>query len=110
MEGLSTEPPVTREVIGLPHGTHYDGIPYCYRRHDASVSAAHAADGRRFAEERAFFEETADRMAARGWPRAARAARRHFSSRLNALTRLPAAARHGGLGGVRALARHAFGT
>jgi glycosyltransferase involved in cell wall biosynthesis len=80
-----------------------------YRRHDASVSSAHAADGRRFAEERAFFVESADRMAARGWPRAARAARRHLSSRLNALSRLPAAARHGGLGGVRTLARHAFG-
>ncbi|GAA0936751.1 glycosyltransferase family 2 protein [Pseudonocardia zijingensis] len=80
-----------------------------YRRHEASVSSAHAADGRRFAEERAFFLETADRMAVRGWPRAARAARRHLSSRLNALTRLPAAARHGGLGGVRTLARHAFG-
>lgn len=80
-----------------------------YRRHDASVSSAHAADGRRFAEERTFFLETADRMTARGWPRAARAARRHLSSRINALTRLPAAARHGGLGGVRALARHAFG-
>ena len=80
-----------------------------YRRHDASVSSAHAADGRRFSEERAFFLETADRMAVRGWPRAARAARRHLSSRINALTRLPAAARHGGLGGVRTLARHAFG-
>ena len=80
-----------------------------YRRHDASVSSAHAADGRRFAEEREFFLESADRMAARGWPRAARAARRHLSSRLNALTRLPAAARHSGLGGVRTLARHAFG-
>jgi glycosyltransferase involved in cell wall biosynthesis len=80
-----------------------------YRRHDASVSSAHAADGRRFAEERAFFLETADRMVARGWPRAARAARRHLSSRLNALTRLPAAARNGGFGGVRTLARHAFG-
>jgi glycosyltransferase involved in cell wall biosynthesis len=80
-----------------------------YRRHDASVSSAHAADGRRFAEERAFFLETADRMEARGWPRAAGAARRHLASRINALTRLPAAARHGGLGGVRALARHAFG-
>jgi glycosyltransferase involved in cell wall biosynthesis len=80
-----------------------------YRRHEASVSSAHAADGRRFAEERAFFLETADRMAARGWPRAARAARRHLSSRINALTRLPAAARHGGIGGVRTLARHAFG-
>lgn len=80
-----------------------------YRRHEASVSSAHAADGRRFAEERTFFLETADRMAARGWPRAARAARRHLSSRINALTRLPAAARHGGIGGVRTLARHAFG-
>jgi glycosyltransferase involved in cell wall biosynthesis len=80
-----------------------------YRRHDASVSSAHAADGRRFAEERAFFLETADRMTARGWPRAARAARRHLSSRINALTRLPAAARQGGIGGVRKLARHAFG-
>jgi glycosyltransferase involved in cell wall biosynthesis len=80
-----------------------------YRRHDASVSSAHAADGRRFAEERSFFLETADRMAARGWPRASRAARRHLSSRINALTRLPAAARHGGIGGVRTLARHAFG-
>jgi hypothetical protein len=48
-------------------------------------------------------------MTARGWPRAARAARRHLSSRLNALTRLPAAARHGGFSGVRSLARHAFG-
>jgi glycosyltransferase involved in cell wall biosynthesis len=80
-----------------------------YRRHDASVSSAHAADGRRFAEERAFFLETADRMVARGWPRAARAARSHLSSRINALTRLPAAARHAGFGGVRTLARHAFG-
>jgi glycosyltransferase involved in cell wall biosynthesis len=80
-----------------------------YRRHEASVSSAHAADGRRFAEERTFFLETADRMAARGWPRASRAARRHLSSRINALTRLPAAARHGGMGGVRTLARRAFG-
>lgn len=80
-----------------------------YRRHGASVSSAHAADGRRFAEERAFFLEMADRMTARGWPRAGRAARRHLSSRLNALIRLPAAARSGGAGGVRTLARHAFG-
>lgn len=81
-----------------------------YRRHSGSVSSAQAADGRRFAEERAFFLETADRMTARGWPRAARAARYHLSSRLNALTRLPAAARHSGVGAVRTLARHAFGT
>ncbi|MGH3586602.1 MAG: glycosyltransferase family 2 protein [Pseudonocardia sp.] len=80
-----------------------------YRRHGASVSSTHAADGRRFAEERAFFLETADRLAARGWPRAARAARSHLSSRINALSRMPAAARHGGVGGIRTWATHAFG-
>jgi hypothetical protein len=55
---------------------------------------------------RAFFLKTADQMVARGL--AARAARRHLSSRVNALTRLPGAARHGGLTGIRTLARHAF--
>jgi len=80
-----------------------------YRRHRASVSSAQAADGRRFAEERAFFAETADRMAAQGWPRAARAARNHVSSRINALTQLPVAIRHRRRDGVRTLARHAFG-
>lgn len=80
-----------------------------YRRHSASVSSAHAADGRRFVEERTFFLETADRLAAHGWPRAARAARNHLSSRINALTQLPLAVRHRRSDGVRTLARHAFG-
>ncbi|WP_232661084.1 glycosyltransferase family 2 protein [Pseudonocardia sp. TRM90224] len=78
-----------------------------YRRHSASVSSAQAVDGRRFAEERAFFVETADRMAVRGWPRAARAARRHVSSRLNALTQLPAALKQ--KHGAGTLLGHAFG-
>ncbi|MGE3285737.1 MAG: glycosyltransferase family 2 protein [Pseudonocardia sp.] len=77
-----------------------------YRRHEASVSSAHAADGRRFAEERAFFLGAAARLDAHGWPRAARAARRHLGSRLNALTRLPGAVRAGAGAGM--LARHAF--
>ncbi len=80
-----------------------------YRRHGGSVSSAQAADGRRFAEERDFFAGTADRLAAHGWPRAARAARRHLSSRINALIRLPVAVRHGRTDGMRTLARHAFG-
>jgi glycosyltransferase involved in cell wall biosynthesis len=80
-----------------------------YRRHAGSVSSAQAADGRRFAEERAFFTDTADRMAAHGWPRAARAARHHLSSRINALTRLPVALARGRGDGARVLARHAFG-
>ncbi len=58
-------------------------VVFHYRRHDASVSSVHAVDGRRFAEENAFFAEEARRCAARGWPRAARAARLHATSRLN---------------------------
>lgn len=85
------------------------GSCFQYRRHRSSVSSAHAADGRRFAEERTYFLETADRMAAHGWPRATRAARRHLSSRINALTRLPMALRHGQANGARMLARHVFG-
>lgn len=54
-----------------------------YRRHSASVSSVQAVDGRRFAEENAFFAAEARRCAARGWPRAARAARLHATSRLN---------------------------
>jgi len=80
-----------------------------YRRHGGSVSSAHAVDGRRFAEERTYFLDTSDRLAALGWLRAARAARRHLASRINALTRLPLAARRGGPAGVRILARHTFG-
>ena len=79
-----------------------------YRRHRGSVSSAHAADGRRFAEERAFFLDTAARMDARGWTRAARAARRHLSSRINAVLRLPSAVAQRDTGGARVLARHAF--
>jgi glycosyltransferase involved in cell wall biosynthesis len=78
-----------------------------YRRHSASVSSAQAADGRRFAEERRFFVEVAGRLDDRGWRRAARAARRHTSSRINALTQVPTAIRNGD--GATTLARHVLG-
>jgi hypothetical protein len=42
-----------------------------YRRHRGSVSAVQAADARRFAEERHFFLDAAQRMRDRGWRRAA---------------------------------------
>jgi len=48
-------------------------------------------------------------MDEQGWPRAARAARRYTSSRLHAITLLPAAVRSGTMTGVRSLSRHAFG-
>ncbi len=61
-----------------------------YRRHPGSLSSTGATDGSRFAEERAFFDEVAAELAAEGWPRAARAARWHLTSRLHALTKLTA--------------------
>lgn len=77
-----------------------------YRRHRGSVSSEHATDGRRFAEERAYFHDMARRMTEHGWPRAARTARRHLSSRLNALASVPGAARAGQPGVLGSLVRH----
>lgn len=63
-----------------------------YRRHRASVSSVQAVDGRRFAEENRFFADEARRCADLGWPKAARAARLHATSRLHhAQARLGAA-------------------
>lgn len=60
-----------------------------YRRHGASLSSAQALDGRRFAEELAYFVEAADLAGAAGWPRAVRAARWHWTSRLHGLAKIP---------------------
>ncbi|MFT2816912.1 glycosyltransferase family 2 protein [Leifsonia sp. A12D58] len=82
---------------------------FLYRRHSASVSSWKANDGSRFREERAFFLSTAIALRARGWDVAAQAAFRHLSSRMNALTRVPAAVKAGSGTGVRSLFGHAFG-
>jgi len=68
-----------------------DEVAFRYRRHAASLSSQSAGWGSRFAEERRYFAATAPWMAQVGWSRAARAARWHTTSRLNALSRLPAA-------------------
>jgi glycosyltransferase involved in cell wall biosynthesis len=62
-----------------------------YRRHAASLSSSTAGTGARFDEERNYFAETATAMAAAGWPRAARAARWHLTSRLHAAAKAIAA-------------------
>jgi glycosyltransferase involved in cell wall biosynthesis len=85
-----------------------DRVVFQYRRHRTSVSSATAVDGTRFAQERELFARQQRRFGALGWRRAVRAARRHWSSRLNALTQLPAAVRAGG-GSARSLLGHAFG-
>jgi GT2 family glycosyltransferase len=84
-------------------------VCFRYRRHLESVSSKMALDGDRFTEERALFLWMAERMRAKGWRRAARAASGHSASRLHALTLLPTAMRGGQRDVARALAKHAFG-
>ena len=64
-----------------------------YRRHHQSISSTTAAAGNRFSEAKGYFLEVADRMDAQGWPKAAKAARHHFSTRIHALTMVPGAVR-----------------
>lgn len=66
-------------------------LAFEYRRHAASASSFTASDGTRFSEERDFYRSAAQRLAKHGWMRAARAARRRSTSRLNALTKVPGA-------------------
>ncbi|MGH6657042.1 MAG: glycosyltransferase family 2 protein [Actinocrinis sp.] len=68
-----------------------DHVCFQYRRHSGSESAKQAVDGRRFAEARAFFLETADHLDSVGWAEAATVSRRHRSARLHALTLVPTA-------------------
>jgi glycosyltransferase involved in cell wall biosynthesis len=82
---------------------------FLYRRHQESLSSVLALNSRRFAEERRFFLETAERMAERGWMRAARTARKHRSSRFNALLMAALAVRHRRFDTVRPLVRHVLG-
>ncbi|MFJ3925661.1 glycosyltransferase family 2 protein [Streptomyces sp. NPDC090022] len=79
-----------------------------YRRHAVSESSVQAFSGTRFAEAERYFHAVADRMDARGWRKAARAARIHHGSRFHAITMLPGALRRGQRDGVKVLARHAF--
>ncbi|ANZ36977.1 hypothetical protein BBK82_13750 [Lentzea guizhouensis] len=56
-----------------------------YRRHMASHSSNHAKDVVRFDEEKYFYLDAAKRLEAKGWTKAARAARLHVFSRLHAM-------------------------
>jgi len=86
-----------------------DDAVFAYRRHATSVSAVTGVDGSKFAQERALFADAVEKCDERGWRRAARAARWHLSSRLNAASELPAALGRGDRAGRRTLTRHVFG-
>jgi glycosyltransferase involved in cell wall biosynthesis len=80
-----------------------------YRRHARSVSAVTGPDGSKFVQESTFFAEAVRTATALGWHRAARAARAHVSSRLNALSELPRAIAARNSLGRRTLTRHILG-
>lgn len=82
-------------------------VCFSYRRHSASASSATLLDGRRFAGEREYFATAAEQMDRAGWPRAARAARNHLTSRAHALTLVPGAALGRRWDSVRMLLGHA---
>lgn len=84
-------------------------VCFRYRRHLTSESSWRALEGSRFAEEARLFSEAAIRFDRLGWPRAARAARWHITSRLHALTLIPSAFMTGRPRIVPLLLRHAFG-
>ena len=81
-------------------------VCFQYRRHRESDSSWRALEGTRFIEERQFFTGMADELEAIGWRRAARTARLHLSSRLNAASLLPKAWRTGQHQGVQNLREH----
>ncbi|BFV58780.1 hypothetical protein KCMC57_up38840 [Kitasatospora sp. CMC57] len=84
-------------------------VCFSYRRHAVSESSVTAFTGKRFEEARRFFRETADRLDAFGWHRAAAISRRFLSSRLHALSMIPAAGRRAGLRGIAAMLSHVAG-
>ena len=84
-------------------------VCFRYRRHSNSLSSATAVSGERFDGERLFFALAAAQARRAGWPRAARAARWHLSSRALALTLLPRSMRVADWTASRGLFRFAFG-
>ncbi|HEU5222612.1 MAG TPA: glycosyltransferase family 2 protein [Candidatus Lumbricidophila sp.] len=79
-----------------------------YRRHAASVSSWTASEGSRFIEERDVMNATAKAAEQAGWPRAARTARRRWSSRVHAATRVVASLRTKDRSGLLTLLAHVF--
>lgn len=82
-------------------------VTFAYRRHASSLSGATLHDGTRFAQDRRYFEEAAEQMRRAGWPKASRAARQRWTSRLHALTLVPEAARLRDVASLRQALRHA---
>lgn len=83
-------------------------VVFGYRRHSGSASQTSLLDGRRFRDERDFYQDIVNRARMTGWRRTAGAARLRLMSRLHAVTEAPRVLRHGSKEAVRALLAHVF--
>lgn len=81
-------------------------VCFSYRRHEHSASSVSLLQGDRLADERRYFGEVAAALRARGWTRAARSARTHWTSRLHAVSLLPGALRSRSRTSVMRVLRH----
>lgn len=81
-------------------------VCFDYRRHDESASSTSLLQGDRLADERRWFGEVAATLRARGWSRAARSARTHWTSRLHAVSLLPVALRSRSRAATARVLRH----
>jgi hypothetical protein len=88
---------------------YYPTLAFRYRRHSASASSSALVDGRRLSDEARYLNLAADLIKAKGWRKAARTARRHTISRLQALSLVPGALASRNGSGVRMLLGHVFG-
>ena len=79
---------------------------FSYRRHTGSASSTSLLHGRRLHDERRYYDSAAAQMRALGWTRAERTARRRWTSRLHALTLVPAALQDRSVPALRSLGRH----
>jgi glycosyltransferase involved in cell wall biosynthesis len=85
-----------------------DCVTFEYRRHRTSDSALKTVTGERFQEESDYHRIIARELAAVGWSAAARAARLRATSRLHAMSLIPAALCRRHLRSSLSLVRHAF--
>ncbi len=84
-------------------------VTFAYRRHSTSMSGTALTDGSRFAQDRRYYAGAVEQMRRNGWPRAARAARLRWTSRLHGLTVLPTAARTHRRAGLAKALQHVVG-
>lgn len=68
-----------------------DNTTFNYRRHSQSDSSVKALNGYRFDEEKNFYDHWVEEFDALGWEDAKKVAKKHYLSRMNALTLLPKA-------------------